>query len=102
MLAYEEEFEAMLRKGFRMTCNGAWYVYMVRCKNNALYTGITTDIEARIEKHNTGKGSKAVRMLGLPVKLVHKETFETKSEALKREAAIKKLSKKKKEKLMKP
>ena len=77
-----------------------WYVYMVRCKNNALYTGIAIDVKARVKTHNDGKGAKSVKALGLPVKLVYKEKVGTCREALKRECAIKKMKKKDKEKLI--
>ena len=80
--------------------DSSWYVYMVRCQNGSLYTGITNNLEARIKKHNRGKGSKAVRMLGLPVVLVYSEIAKDKSTALKREIEIKKLSKQEKEKIV--
>lgn len=67
------------------------YVYMVKCADNSLYTGWTTDIERRILMHNSGKGAKYTRSK-LPVILVYAEAYETKSEALKREHAIKRLS----------
>ena len=78
-----------------------WHLYMVRCKNNALYTGITVDIEKRVSKHNEGKGAKSVIMLGLPVTLVYSEEIGSYSDALKREKAVKKLKKSKKEALVK-
>ena len=67
------------------------YIYIVKCADDAFYTGWTTDIERRIITHNSGKGSKYTRSR-LPVILVYTEAYETKSEALKREHAIKKLS----------
>ncbi len=73
-----------------------WFVYILRLKDDSLYTGITTDIERRIEKHEKGRGSKYVRGR-LPIELVHREKYGSRSEALKREAEIKKWSKKKKE-----
>lgn len=78
-----------------------WYVYMVRCQNKALYTGISDDVAKRVKKHNDGKGAKAVKAHGLPVALVWSQEFETKSLALKEECRIKKLTKKKKEKMVK-
>lgn len=74
----------------------AWHVYMVRCKDGNLYTGITTDIVARIAAHDAGKGAKYTRGRG-PVVLVWEETAESESAARKREAQIKKLSKAEKE-----
>ncbi len=76
------------------------YVYMVKCADGTLYTGWTTDVEKRIEAHNSGNGAKYTRSR-LPVELVYMECFETKSEALKKEAAIKKLPRSEKEKLIK-
>lgn len=75
------------------------YTYMVRCADGTLYTGWTTDVEARVRCHNTGKGAKYTRPR-LPVALVYFETFDTKEEAMRREAAIKKLSKERKELLV--
>ena len=75
------------------------YTYMVRCADGSLYTGWTTDVERRIKCHNAKKGAKYTKSR-LPVELVYYETFETKEEAMKREAAIKKLSKKRKELLV--
>ena len=76
-----------------------WYIYLLRLKDNSLYTGITKDIENRIETHRSGKGSKYVRSR-LPCKLVYKEKVKNKSLALKRELEIKSWRKSKKEKLV--
>lgn len=67
-----------------------WFVYIVRCKDNSLYTGITTDIKRRVNEHNYDdeKGAKSLRGKQ-PVQLVYKEQYKTQSEARKREAAIK-------------
>jgi putative endonuclease len=67
-----------------------WFVYIVRCSDKSLYTGITTDVAARIKIHNFGKGAKYTRSR-LPVKLVYKEAMRSESAARKREAEIKKL-----------
>jgi len=77
-----------------------WFVYIVRCADNSLYTGITTDVERRIEEHNTNNkiGSKYTR-IKRPVILVYKEEALSRSEALKREREIKSLSHKEKEEL---
>lgn len=72
-----------------------FYVYILKCKDNTLYTGFTVNLEKRVETHNKGLGAKYTRGR-TPVKLVYKEEYETKSEALKREYAIKKLNKKQK------
>jgi len=70
-------------------------VYILLCNDSTLYTGWTNDIENRICAHNAGAGAKYTKMR-LPVTLVHKEIFETKSEALKREFEIKKMTRSKK------
>lgn len=75
------------------------YTYIVRCKDNSLYTGYTTDIKNRVNNHNNGKGAKYTKGRR-PVELVYFETFESKSEALKKEIAIKKLPRSKKEQLI--
>ena len=76
-----------------------YFVYIVKCKDKTYYTGYTNNIEKRLKAHNDGKGAKYTRVR-LPVQLVYKETYETKSEALKREYAIKKLTRTQKEKLI--
>lgn len=78
-----------------------WFVYIIRCADNSLYTGITTDIERRIREHNSdntigAKYSRARR----PTTLVYQENADSRSAALKREAVIKKLSKPEKETLV--
>lgn len=65
--------------------------YILRCSDNTLYTGWTNDITKRLEAHNQGQGAKYTRNR-TPVELVYLEVFDTKQEAMKREAAIKKLS----------
>lgn len=74
------------------------YTYLVRCSDNSLYAGWTNDIEKRIQAHNSGAGAKYTRPRR-PVTLAYLEIFETKSEAMKREAALKKLDHKQKEAL---
>lgn len=76
------------------------YVYILRCTDETLYTGWTNDIEKRLKAHNDGKGAKYTKYRR-PVKLVYYESFETKQEAMKREYAIKQLSKSDKEKIIK-
>lgn len=75
------------------------YTYIVKCKDNTLYTGWTNNLEKRIEAHNSGKGAKYTKSR-LPVELVYYETFETKEEAMRREFFIKKMRRKEKEKLI--
>ena len=77
-----------------------WHVYMVRCSDGTLYTGITNDLEKRIEAHNSGKdGARYTRSRG-PVKLVYSEEAGTKSAAAKLEYKIKKMTREKKMKLV--
>ena len=68
----------------------AYFCYMVRCANDAYYTGWTTDPIRRVKEHNAGRGARYTRMHG-PVELVYVEEVEDHIAALKREAAIKKL-----------
>jgi len=65
-----------------------WAVYVLRCRTGQLYTGCTTDVERRVREHNSGTGSKFTRSR-LPVTLVYKEEMGSRSEALRRERAIK-------------
>lgn len=74
------------------------YAYLVRCSDNSLYAGWTNDIEKRLKSHNDGTGAKYTRPRR-PVILAYLEEFETKSEAMKREAALKKMTHAQKEKL---
>lgn len=75
------------------------YTYLVRCSDNSLYAGWTNDLEKRLKAHNDGTGAKYTKSRK-PVTLAYFETFETKSEAMKREAALKKMSHQQKEKLV--
>ena len=75
------------------------YTYILRCGDGSLYTGWTTDIDKRLEEHRSGKGARYTRGRG-PLTLVHLEVFDTKSEAMKREASIKRLSRAQKEELI--
>lgn len=68
-----------------------WYVYILKCGDGTLYTGVTDSPARRVKVHNSGKGAKYTRSR-LPVKLVYEESVPTKSSALKREIAIKRLS----------
>ena len=77
-----------------------WYLYILRRKDNTLYTGITTDVEKRLEAHRSGKGAKYTRGRA-PLELVYQESCGSHSNALKREAEIKKLPRTAKELLVK-
>ena len=72
-----------------------WYVYMLRCGDDSLYTGITDDVPRRLAAHRAGKGAKYTRGRG-PLELVYQEEQPDKSSALKREIAIKRLKREQK------
>ena len=75
------------------------YVYILRCADDTLYTGWTTSLEKRLKAHNSGKGAKYTKAR-LPVEIVYFEEFKEKKEAMKREYAIKQLSRGEKLKLI--
>jgi putative endonuclease len=77
-----------------------WYVYILECFDNTLYTGITNDLEKRINKHNNGTGAKYTKYRS-PVKLLTYFSCDSKSEASKLEYKIKKLKRKDKLNLIK-
>ena len=77
----------------------SWYVYMLRCRDNSLYTGYTDNVTRRVAVHNAGKGAKYTKAR-LPVIVVYQEEYPDKSSALKREYAIKQLTKAQKEALI--
>ena len=76
------------------------YTYILKYKDDSLYTGWTNDLKKRITSHNAGKGAKYTKARR-PVELVYYEEFQTREEAMKREYAIKQLSRKEKEALIK-
>ena len=76
-----------------------WVVYIIRCGDGSLYTGITDDLERRFKAHESGKGAKYTRGRG-PLELVYQENCADHSEALKREYALKKLPREQKLKLI--
>lgn len=77
----------------------SWFVYMLRCGDGTLYTGITDDVQKRLAAHRAGKGAKYTRGRG-PLELVYQEELPDKSDALKREYAIKRLRREEKEQLL--
>jgi len=77
-----------------------WFLYMIRCGDNTLYTGITTDIKRRIAEHRGKGGAKYLRGRG-PLRLVYKKKAGTRSEALKMEYMVKRMKKKEKEEMIK-
>lgn len=77
----------------------AWTVYIVRCANGTLYTGITNDLAGRIADHNAGRGAKYTAAFG-PVELVWHKRKKNRSTASRQEAAIKKLTRAEKDALI--
>jgi putative endonuclease len=73
-----------------------WHVYMVRCRDGSLYTGIATDIARRFAEHQSGKGAKYLRGR-IPLKMVYKKKIGSRSLAFKIERIIKRMPKEKKE-----
>jgi len=76
-----------------------WTVYIARCADDTLYTGIAIDVDERIESHNAGRGAKYTRSR-LPVELVYSEVVDDRATALRREFAIKRLERAAKKKLI--
>ena len=77
----------------------SWKLYILRCGDGSLYTGITTDVERRLEEHRSGKGAKYTRSRG-PLELAYVEDCADKSTALKRECRIKSMKRAEKLKLI--
>lgn len=78
---------------------GTWKLYILRCGDGSLYTGITTDVEKRLEVHRSGKGAKYTRGRGT-LELVYREECEDHSAALRRELAIKAMTREEKAQLV--
>jgi len=76
-----------------------WFLYLIRCAGGQLYTGISTDVERRLTEHTSGKGSKFLRGKA-PLELVFRQAACSHSDALKAEAAIKRLSRTAKENII--
>ena len=79
--------------------DATWFVYILRCADGSLYTGITNDLTRRCDQHNAGKASRYTRSR-LPVVIVYQEVQISRGEALKRELEIKALSRQAKESLI--
>jgi putative endonuclease len=75
-----------------------WYLYLVRCSDGSIYTGISNDVEARVKEHNHGTGAKYTA-LKRPVTLIYQEKHPNQSSARRREEQIKRWGRKKKENL---
>ena len=76
-----------------------WIVYILKCSDGSLYTGITNNLERRFLEHSLGKGAKYTKGRG-PLKLVYREICRDRSESLKRELQIKSMSRQKKHELL--
>ncbi len=77
----------------------SWFVYILRCGDGTLYTGVTDDVQRRLAAHRAGKGAKYTRGRG-PLELVYTQEQPDKSAALRREFQIKKLTRPQKERLI--
>jgi putative endonuclease len=82
-----------------VTGDSDWHVYMLRCADQSLYTGVTKDLQARLTQHNRGKASRYTRAR-LPVEIVYAEPAADHGTALRRELQIKKLARAEKEQLI--
>lgn len=76
------------------------FVYILKCKDNTLYTGYTIDVERRVQMHESGKGAKYTRGRG-PFEIMYTQWYETKEEALRTEYKIKQLTRQEKDQLIK-
>ena len=99
-LRVEQLAEADLGEDEPVDKSATWFVYILRCADDSLYTGITTDLTRRCEQHNAGTGSRYTRSR-LPVSIEYHEIQATRSLALKRELKIKAMPRKAKEALIK-
>jgi len=86
-------------KRFPAEAQQPWFLYILRCRNNTFYTGVTKDLERRLKMHNDGKASRYTRARR-PVKMIYQELCGTRVQALVRECQVKELSRKEKEKLI--
>jgi len=92
----------MPKKGRKPRLNppgNRWFVYLLRCADGSLYTGIAKDVDRRCQQHNAGTASRYTRSR-LPVVVVYREAHASRSLALRREAAVKALSRRQKEALI--
>ncbi len=75
-----------------MSNSASWFVYIVCCNDHSLYTGVTTNVERRVEEHNSKNKSARYTRVRQPIRLVYTETAVSRSAACKREAQIKALT----------
>ncbi len=97
-------YRSMLRKmeareGQAPAAEAAWSLYILRCRDESFYTGVTTDIDRRFREHEAGRASRFTRTRR-PVVLVYQETCGSRSQALSRECAVKSMGRKGKENLV--
>lgn len=83
-----------------MTAEREWFVYILECNDKTLYTGITTDLERRVEEHNSSDKGAKYTSARRPVKMVYAEQLESRSAATQREMQIKSLSREQKQDLI--
>lgn len=88
--------DSIMTEKKRIAKSGAWLLYILKCRDNTLYTGITNDLPRRLAQHNNGTASRYTRSR-LPVKLIYQERCRGRSSALKKEYKMKQLSRKEKE-----
>ena len=88
-----------LPAGSPAVAEAPWLVYILECRDGSLYTGITNDIERRLQQHNDGTGARYTRSRR-PVRVRYQETCESRSAALLRECSLRLLSRKEKEALL--
>ncbi len=74
-----------------MPFNNSWYIYIVRCNDGTLYTGITKNLDKRIDEHNSGNDGAKYTRFRRPVRLVYTEQVESRSDAAKREYQLKRM-----------
>lgn len=91
--------EGDMPRGFAPDGAAQWTLYLLRCRDGSLYAGITTDLERRVAQHQAGVASRYTRGR-TPVRIVYRESWASRSEALKREYAVKALSRDEKERLV--
>ena len=77
-----------------------WYLYVVRCNDGTLYTGVTTDLKRRLDEHNTSKRGAKYTSRRRPVNLVYYKSYDCRSTAQKAEYKFKKLTREQKEKII--
>ncbi len=91
--------EGDMPRGFAPDGTAQWTLYLLRCRDGSLYAGITTDLERRVAQHQAGVASRYTRAR-TPVRIVYREPCANQSDALKREYAVKTLSRGEKERLI--